>query len=191
MPNSPNNPEPTNPEFSNPEFSNPESTDPESLPTRQPVSEQSPTIDDQDTGETSDLTGGYAARQVELSYSGPLPDPMTMRAYQALYPKAAQQMFEQFNKETEHRIKMTDREFELATIASVVHAQILRWSTWSEFVETHLPRVGPAGPQPPPPGADLPRRPRPACCPAISAPGGSVGNGWSPQTDGEIPAQST
>ena len=59
MPNSPNNPEPINPEANNPE-----STDPESLPTRQPVSEQSPTIDDQDTGETSDPTGGYAAQQV-------------------------------------------------------------------------------------------------------------------------------
>lgn len=56
MPNSPNNPEPIDPEANNPE-----STDPESLPTRQPGSEQSPTIDDQDTGETSDLTGGYAA----------------------------------------------------------------------------------------------------------------------------------
>lgn len=114
MPNSPNNLEPINPESSNPE-----STDPESLPTRQPGSEQSPTIDDQDTGDTSDLTGGYAAQQVELSYSGPLPDPMTMRAYQAVYSKAAQQMFEQFNQETEHRIKMADREFEADRLARI------------------------------------------------------------------------
>ena len=62
MPTSPNNPEPINPESNNPE-----SIDSESLPIRQPGSEQSPTIDDQEIGETDDLTSGYAARQAEGS----------------------------------------------------------------------------------------------------------------------------
>lgn len=75
-------------------------------------SERSPITRDSELNESDGLPDRYTAQQVEYNYSGPLPDPMMLRAYQELYPTAAEQLFEQSRQETEHRMRMEEREFE-------------------------------------------------------------------------------
>lgn len=68
-------------------------------------SEQSP-IGNTDADESAKL---ISYERFE-SYSGPLPDPATLRDYQSLYPQAVELLFTQFAKVTDHNMSMEERE---------------------------------------------------------------------------------
>lgn len=68
-------------------------------------SEESP-IRDTDADESAKL---ISYERFE-SYSGPLPDSATLRDYQSLYPQAAELLFTQLAKVTDHNMSMEVRE---------------------------------------------------------------------------------
>ena len=81
----------------------PETNDPSEI--QRSESEQSP-IRDADAYESAKL---ISYERFE-SYSGPLPDPATLRDYQRLYPQAVELLFTQFAKVTDHNMSMEERE---------------------------------------------------------------------------------
>ncbi len=45
-------------------------------------------------------------RVVGVAWSGPLPDPVTLAAYERLLPGSAQRIFDRFEKQSDHRIRL-------------------------------------------------------------------------------------
>ena len=86
---------------------NPEPSDPDEA--QQSESERSPIVRHPDSDDYADPPDSYSTQQIQYSYRGPVPDPITLRAYQELYPKAAEQVFDLHNRQAEHRMEL-DRE---------------------------------------------------------------------------------
>ena len=75
------------------------------------------------------------ARIQSEAYSGPIPSPRMLQEYEQLYPGAAKDIFEQFKKQTDHRISVENR-----VIDSNIKNE--RRGSWFAFIITMTAIVG-------------------------------------------------
>ncbi len=57
----------------------------------------------QTTPQSEEERGILAFQRKEEHFSGPVPHPEIIREYESIYPGAAKQIFENWNKQVEHR----------------------------------------------------------------------------------------
>ncbi len=91
-----------------------------------PTTGQSPATIEPDSSTTSRSLETHT-QHIAFAWSGPLPDPEALRRYQDLYPKAPEILFDRFEQQSKHRIRIEREELESTQLAR----KRGQWMAWT------------------------------------------------------------